>query len=581
MFKKAKVKTILFLSIALFIIFLFFVVIGVSYRMVVSETIASTSAHQKELLHLYRDELDNQMKVLEETAVVISRNADLQAFINNRHEHFSYNRQRNNLHKYLHQVVLSSSMIDSIDIYMDNPPTFDSQYPIRFLSKIDMHSHPKNKEVNEANEVWLGEHDKHLTEEEKVVSYMCKLYSAKGTLKAMLVLNVRTRDFEALFVDRDHHANQRMLVGKNGEAIMAAHETDEEVGRIVAEHSFNQGGKRELDQGLAVWSALERADWFLVEVTPWGELTKGGKRITAVLIAISLVAIAGALLFALFLSTAFSKPILQLRQGFVQFGKSQKVNVPIGYQNEFGDLFEGFTEMTKEIHALHQSLEEEHRRKNEADITALQANINPHFLYNTLDQLNWMAIAKGQDEISEVIELMGKMLRIGLSKGKSFIPIADELDHIRYYMQIQQCTKSVDISFEIDVPSELHHYYVPKFTLQPIVENAIVHGFHRRQRGMIDISIRPYKQALQLQVKDDGVGFDQKEPIPRKNGYGLQNVAERLRAFFGEEGTITVYSAIGAGTTVLIEIPQKQTSDWGGVNKYVENGYYRRRRASN
>lgn len=121
MFKKAKVKTILFLSIALFIIFLFFVVIGVSYRMVVSETIASTSAHQKELLHLYRDELDNQMKVLEETAVVISRNADLQAFINNRHEHFSYNRQRNNLHKYLHQVVLSSSMIDSIDIYMDNP----------------------------------------------------------------------------------------------------------------------------------------------------------------------------------------------------------------------------------------------------------------------------------------------------------------------------------------------------------------------------------------------------------------------------------------------------------------------------
>ena len=312
-----------------------------------------------------------------------------------------------------------------------------------------------------------------------------------------------------------------------------------------------------------------------------GRANERGKRITAVLIAISLVAIAGALLFALFLSTAFSKPILQLRQGFVQFGKSQKVNVPIGYQNEFGDLFEGFTEMTKEIHALHQSLEEEHRRKNEADITALQANINPHFLYNTLDQLNWMAIAKGQDEISEVIELMGKMLRIGLSKGKSFIPIADELDHIRYYMQIQQCTKSVDISFEIDVPSELHHYYVPKFTLQPIVENAIVHGFHRRQRGMIDISIRPYKQALQLQVKDDGVGFDQKEPIPRKNGYGLQNVAERLRAFFGEEGTITVYSAIGAGTTVLIEIPQKQTSDWGGVNKYVENGYYRRRRASN
>lgn len=581
MFKKAKVKTILFLSIALFIIFLFFVVIGVSYRMVVSETIASTSAHQKELLHLYRDELDNQMKALEETAVVISRNADLQAFINNRHEHFSYNRQRNNLHKYLHQVVLSSSMIDSIDIYMDNPPTFDSQYPIRFLSKIDMHSHPKNKEVNEANEVWLGVHDKHLTEDEKVVSYLCKLYSAKGTLKAILVLNVRVRDFEALFVDREHHANNRMLVGKNGEAIMAAHATDEEVGKIVDEHSLNQGGKRELDQGLAVWSALERADWFLVEVTPWEELTKGGKRITAVLIAISLVAIAGALLFALFLSTAFSKPILQLRQGFVQFGKSQKVNVPNGYQNEFGDLFDGFTEMTKEIHALHQSLEEEHRRKNEADITALQANINPHFLYNTLDQLNWMAIARGQDEISEVIELMGKMLRIGLSKGESFIPIADELDHIRYYMQIQQFRKSVDISFEIDVPPELRHYYVPKFTLQPIVENAIVHGFHRRQRGVIDISIRPYKQALRLQVKDDGVGFEQKEPIPRKNGYGLRNVAERLQAFFGEEGTITVYSAIGAGTTVLIEIPQKQTSDWGGVNKNVENRYYRRRPASN
>ena len=233
--------------------------------------------------------------------------------------------------------------------------------------------------------------------------------------------------------------------------------------------------------------------------------------------------------------------------------------LPGDYKNEFGALFRGYSRLMDRITELYQSLEERFRHQKAAEIQALQAMINPHFLYNTLDQLNWMAIEAGQDKISNVLELMGRMFRIGLSNGESFIPLADELQHIDCYIEIQKIRLGEEVLFNLDVPDGVKRFYVPKLTLQPFVENAIIHGLHGRNRGMIRIQVEETDETLIITVSDNGVGMRRE----RKNsnnrtagGYGIRNVKERLEAYFGSDYAIDMASEENQGTRVTIRLPK-------------------------
>lgn len=182
--------------------------------------------------------------------------------------------------------------------------------------------------------------------------------------------------------------------------------------------------------------------------------------------------------------------------------------------------------------------------------------INPHFLYNTLDQLNWMAIENGQEKISKVLELVGKMLRLSLSKGEQFITVRDELQILDCYIRIQQIRWRGAIHFEIAVPEELQDVYIPKITLQPFVENAIMHGFHGKHGGTIKINGEMKADSIVLSVWDDGIGIDHnwKQIHQKTGGYGIRNVKERLSAYFQKPYGIQLLNH-GNGTVVYIRLP--------------------------
>lgn len=224
------------------------------------------------------------------------------------------------------------------------------------------------------------------------------------------------------------------------------------------------------------------------------------------------------------------------------------------------------------IHKVNNLMEESYRAKiqeREAQLRTLQAQINPHFLYNALDMINWSAIAHDAEDTSQMIEALAQYFRLSLNQGRDNVSIADELDLARVFLEIQQNRFPSTFTFTIVAESGLNQFLIPKLTLQPLVENALLHGIRKtkRKQGMIHISARLEKGDLVLTVSDDGVGMSNElaqrlliehtEEL-RTDGsvhsFGLYNVNERIRYFAGDQYGVSIDSEIGKGTTITVRV---------------------------
>jgi two-component system sensor histidine kinase YesM len=233
--------------------------------------------------------------------------------------------------------------------------------------------------------------------------------------------------------------------------------------------------------------------------------------------------------------------------------------------DEVGQMGHRFIRMMEENRKLNNQIIDALLKRKEAEIQALQAQIKPHFLYNTLESLNWLAISRNQFEISEVVGSLGKFFRIAISKGKEMIEVSEELDHVTSYVKVQQFRYKDKFDFFIELDPKYMPCFLPKFILQPIVENAIYHGIKlKKESGTIMVSGGPCEEGLLFQITDDGLGMssDRLESITQSlnNGssgeiYGLKNVHERLRMRFGENYGLEIKSEIGKYTTVNVKVP--------------------------
>ena len=205
--------------------------------------------------------------------------------------------------------------------------------------------------------------------------------------------------------------------------------------------------------------------------------------------------------------------------------------------------------------------------KRQAQYLALQNQINPHFLYNTLDTIVWLIEGGDPDKAVNMVMSLSDFFRLVLSKGREYITIREEEMHIRSYLQIQQVRYRDILDYEIDFDPALYQYKILKLTLQPLVENSLYHGIkYKRAKGSIRVTGRLLEGRIVLTVTDDGVGMEAGElenliseiGKPCKDtgkGFGLANVNERIRMNFGTEYGMTIQSAPGEGTTVTVTIP--------------------------
>lgn len=316
------------------------------------------------------------------------------------------------------------------------------------------------------------------------------------------------------------------------------------------------------------------AGWKMVGMAPLRDIAKDAHEIRRLILLSVGLSIVFTVILYLFLTARLTRPIQILKHkmrraasGFLEV----KVN-PSG-TDELADLGNSFNIMIEQIKMLMQRSIREREQIQKAELRTLQAQINPHFLYNSLDSIIWMAEAGKKTEVIRLVQALSRFFRISLSKGRDLISVGEEVEHVRNYLVIQQMRYSDILDYEIDLPSELRAVPILKMTLQPIVENALYHGIkNRRGKGRIRISGAADRNGrLRLSVTDNGIGmsagklaelrrllddppFPQGEGEP-DGGYGLLNVQQRLRLYYGPGYGVTVDSAEGMGTAVEIAIP--------------------------
>ena len=249
----------------------------------------------------------------------------------------------------------------------------------------------------------------------------------------------------------------------------------------------------------------------------------------------------------------------------VQEGHFDGADVEIDSENEIGSLTKSFNVMTHRIQDLMEQNVKEQEAKRKSELKALQSQINPHFLYNTLDSIIWMAEGRKYEEVVLMTASLARLLRQSISNEDEVVPLAREVEYAKGYLTIQKMRYKDKLEFEIDVEPSILNIPLIKLVLQPIIENAIYHGLkYKESKGLLQVKGFMKDGNAVLQVIDNGVGMDEEtlEHIYDKhkvnyhsNGVGVYNVQKRLQLYYGESYGITYESEKGVGTTATITIP--------------------------
>ena len=281
-----------------------------------------------------------------------------------------------------------------------------------------------------------------------------------------------------------------------------------------------------------------------------------------IIIAVTICFIA-AVLCLRFIAKYVSGRIVELRQDMKKVEKGDlSVITSSDSHDEIGDLVNSFAKMLNTINNLINEVYKSKIKEKEYEMRALQAQINPHFLYNTLSLINWKALEAGAMDISKITLALSTFYRTSLNKGKNVMSISDEIDNMRSYISIQLMMHDNEFDFVEEIDPEILKYKTLNLVLQPLIENAIDHGIDLKDdgRGCITIIGRDAGDEIELIVKDNGVGMtkEQAERIITENskGYGVRNVNERIKLYYGEQYALSVHSEIGVGTEVKIHFPK-------------------------
>lgn len=368
-----------------------------------------------------------------------------------------------------------------------------------------------------------------------------------------------------------YHPKQQLLHSglKKEEVEIAKYSARKKQGSFLR----GQGGQKKL----YTLSTSEKTGWTVVGVAYLSEFQKEGTRLQRAYMSLALLLLLAGIVFSVFLSKTITRPIVGLVQGMkeVEKGRFKEAVVKIEGQEEIQRLGESFNMMAEEIQNLMEENTKEQKKKRKAEMKALQSQINPHFLYNTLDSIIWMAESgKHNEEVVEMTAALSRLFRQSIGNEEEMVTIQKELDYIQTYLTIQSLRYRDKLSYEFQIEPEIQAEKIVKLTLQPLVENSIYHGI-KYIPGIGKILIRGYREGedIVLEVEDNGAGmsketqqslFVSKEGGIQKGGLGVNNVQNRLRLYYGESYGLSYESEVGRGTKVRIRIPGEWKEREGG-----------------
>lgn len=317
-------------------------------------------------------------------------------------------------------------------------------------------------------------------------------------------------------------------------------------------------------------SRSEKTGWTVVDCVRVEELLRKSNKAQSLYVLVAMGLIVVALFFSRFISRSITQPIQQLCDSMerVQEGDFSVSDIVVDSVNEIGSLTRSFNVMTHRIQELMEQNIREQEAKRKSELKALQSQINPHFLYNTLDSIIWMAEGKKNEEVVLMTAALARLLRQSISNEDEVVSIGQEVEYARGYLTIQKMRYKDKMEFQIDVDPSILHIPLIKLVLQPVIENAIYHGLkYKESKGLLQVKGFLKNGNAVIQVIDNGVGmdsetlahiYDKHKVNYQSNGVGVYNVQKRLQLYYGNEYGITYESEKGRGTTATITIPGRQ-----------------------
>ncbi|SDC61106.1 two-component system, sensor histidine kinase YesM [Paenibacillus sp. CF095] len=427
-----------------------------------------------------------------------------------------------------------------------------------------------------ANELWFKKfmHDKDRTItlttrideqlENKIlaVSHARKIHDVtSGKLLGVIVVSIDIKFIEIVNRNLQEGLRSRfMIVDEDDKIVYNVNE------RLIGT-LFRDNVRPPESLNVVVTSPLSQQKWTTYLYMPLDELTADGKILGRNLVTLAIVIVLFAAVISIFLSHVITTPIKKLLRNIALVEKGQFEQVePIGSKDEIGHLSIRFNRMSHELKLLVERMQQEEIEKAKAEMRALHDQIKPHFLYNTLGSVKWIASMQQADKIVEMTDALISMLRYATKSDGTLVTIREELDNITNYVTIQNVRYYDCIQMRYEVEDRLLDYRMPKMILQPIVENAIFHGLAELEEdGIITIRIQSQLDEVVIQVCDNGVGMDHhtmQNLLEEKsgagtgtNGIGLHNVQRRIQLHFGKPYGIQVESKIGEGTIFSILLP--------------------------
>lgn len=386
----------------------------------------------------------------------------------------------------------------------------------------------------------------------------------KSDMLGILYINV---DYDKIF---DSYTENMMdnygvfVTDGNGNVVYHYSRFDEEFGDREMNYSqFSE--KKDSDDYLVISEKSESTNWTAWMYKPKSLVIRSAQPMIMMILVTIVLGISAAVLAILFLSKFVTKRIGKLKDNMEQVEKGNfAVRVIKEENDEIGELIDGFGNMITQIQSLISEVYEAKINQKEYEMRALRAQINPHFLYNSLSLINWKAIETGQDDICQITLALSNYYRTSLNKGKNTLTLEMELSNMKSYLQIQSVMHDYNFDVEISVDESILQFETLNLILQPLVENAIDHGIDLKTEGRGKIRVMGWMQdgIIYITVEDNGVGMEQdildKFLDQKSSGYGAKNVNQRIKLYYGEEYQMQVTSQIGKGTKITIYFPARK-----------------------
>lgn len=576
-----SVRSALFAAISVMVLCAVVIVVAISLRFTRTSVFDNAVVYTRTIVRQTNQNIDSYIDYMDNIATMVSGSRDTQTFLYNKDEEIlQVSECRQRLVEQFRTILKSRSDIRNIGlIQKDGNRLFNNggQQKNAYLD-LDTQAWYKNA-ITSNRSVLTSSHVQHVIRGERpwviTVSRGVRNFTGSGNREGVVFIDLNYSAISELcdqnsigskgyvfLLDQDgnvvYHPQQQQLYNElQTENIDLVMNTDKET---LMDGSGDNAR-------IYTISRSEKTGWTVVGCTNVAELLKDSKKARSIYVLVAAILVVVALILSNFIARNITRPLQQLRDSMarVQEGDFGAAEVEVTSRNEVGSLTRSFNVMTSRIQELMKQNIYEQQQKRKSELKALQSQINPHFLYNTLDSIIWMAEGKKNEEVVVMTASLARLLRQSISNEEEQVPIGQEVEYARSYLTIQKMRYKDKLEFQIQVDAQIMRVPIIKLVLQPLIENAIYHGLkYKEGKGLL--IVRGYREGENavLQIKDNGAGMDEqtlshifeKHKVNyRSNGVGVYNVQKRLQLYYGMDYGITYSSKQGEGTTASIVIP--------------------------